>query len=187
MCIGCPSGWVCCGRAWGVCVCTHPGWNSCCTRISNPICVAANAGCWLLKKPLDLILQGAIFVVDKSRHLLDIAKAALTVAQGAVSFAKGVLEAAKAALEVVKVAYKVGVSAISAIANFVLTQIINIREMYFKVGLSAASGGVFECRVKGILMGQNIDVRLSFNTRNIWSLIKNLAERALSGLSKFIG
>ena len=170
-----------------MCICTHPGWDSCCTRITDPICVTANAACWLLKKPLDLILQGAIVIVDKSRHLLDVAKAALSVAQGFVYAAKGVLQGAIGFLEGVKVTYRVGVNAISALANFVLTQVINIREIYFKVGLSAASGGAFQCRIKGVLMGNNLNVSLRFDTRNIWSLVKNLAERAVSGLSKFIG
>ena len=187
VCIGCPSGWVCCGRVWGACICTHPGWDSCCTRITDPICAVANAACWLLKKPIDLILQVAIVVVDKSRHLLDIAKAALSVVQGFVYAAKGILQGAIGFLEGVKVTYRVGVNAVSALASFVLTQIINIREIYFKVGLSAASGGAFQCRIKGVLMGNNLDVSLQFDTRNIWSLVKNLAERAVSGLSKFIG
>ena len=187
VCVGCPKGWNCCGRVWGKCVCGHPGWDSCCKRITNPVCLAANAGCWALKKPLDLILQGARVVVDKSRHILDVAKGALSIAQGALRGVQKLLDVAKAALEGIKIAYRVGVNALSALANFVLTQIVNIREMYFKVALGAASGGEFACRIKGVLMGQNLDINLQFNTRNIWSLVKSLAERAMSGLSKFIG
>ena len=126
-------------------------------------------------------------VVDKSRHILDVAKGALTIAQGALRGVQKLLNAAKAVFKGIKIAYRVGVNALSALANFVLTQIINIREVYFKVGLGAASGGEFESRIKGVLMGQNLDVNLQFNTRNIWSLVKSLAERAMSGLSKFIG
>ena len=186
-CISCPKGWRCCGRVWGLCICKSPGWDSCCKRITNPLCLAKNAGCWLLKKPLNLILQAAKVVVDKSRSTLDVAKVALTIAQGALHGVQRLLDAAKAVLEGIKIAYRVGVNAISALANFVLTQIINIREVYFNVGLGAASGGEFACRIKGVLMGQNLDVNLQFNTRNIWSLVKSLAERAMSGLSKFIG
>ena len=118
---------------------------------------------------------------------IDVAKGILTVAQGAVSLAKGILQGAIYFLEGVKRLYRVGVEALAAIANFVLTKIINIREVYFKVGLSVANGGEFECRIKGVLLGNNIDIHLKFDTRNIWSLVKALAEKAISGLSKFIG
>ena len=126
-------------------------------------------------------------MVDKSRHLLDVAKAALQVARGVVNAAKRSLDVAIAFLDGVRHTYRVGVKAITAVVNFALTKIINIREIYFKVGLGVANGGVFQCRVKAVLMGRNIDVNLKINTRNIWSIIKSLAERAIPGLSKFIG
>ena len=109
------------------------------------------------------------------------------MAQGAVNAAKGVLDLAIAALEVVKITYRVGVNAVTAFTKFALTQIINIREMYFKVSLSAANGGQFKCRIKGVLMGNNIDVDLDFNTKNILGIAKSLGEKALSGIAGFIG
>ena len=187
VCVGCPRGWHCCGKVWGKCVCTYPGWDSCCTRVTDPVCTIANAACWLLKKPLDLILQVAIVVVDKSRHTLDIVKVALSVAQGILNGVKVVLDGAIAALEGVKVAYKVGVSAISALVNFALTQIINIQEIYFRAALSEANGGEFMCRVQGVLMGMKLDMVASFNARNIWSLVCKIAEKAVQGLCSSIG
>ena len=83
--------------------------------------------------------------------------------------------------------YRIGVNALSALTSFLLTQIINIREIYFNVGLNVANGGRFQCRVMGTLMGQNININLDIDTRNIWSIARSLAEKALSGLSKFIG
>ena len=76
----------------------------------------------MIKRAVDLALRVAIWVVDKSRHLLDVAKAALYVARGVVYVAKRALDVAIAFLEAT---YRVGVSALT---NFVLTQIINIRE-----------------------------------------------------------
>ena len=187
VCVGCPSGWECCGRAWGACICTHPGWDSCCTRIEDPICIAANAGCALLKEPLDLILRGAAAFVDESRIVLEAAKAALSVAQGFVSAAKGTLDIAIAGLTAVRKTYRAGVEALSAFANFALTEIINIREMYFKVALSVADGGEFQCRVKGVLMGNNIDLNLALNIRNPLELAKSLGEKAISGIKSFFG
>lgn len=178
---------MCCGRVWGACVCTHPGWDNCCTRITDPICIVANAACALLKEPVLFILKGAEKLVDSSRFTLDIAKGILSGAQGIVNAAKLPLDLVIKALEVVKQAYRVGVSALSALVDFALTQIINIREMYFYVELSKASGGQFACRVKGVLMGQNVDVSLDFDTKDVLKIAKSLGERALSGISNFIG
>ena len=216
VCVGCSRGWHCCGMVWNRCVCHRPGWDSCYHRVSDATCHAHNAACWALKRPLDLALKAAIWVVDKSRHALDVAKGALHVARGVVYAARQSLNAANAFLEGVKRLYSVGVNAISAharfiltqiinirdiyfnvglnVANaisararFILTQIINIREIYFNVGLNVANGGRFQCRVTGTLMGQNININLDIDIRNVWSFAKSLAERALSGLSKFIG
>ena len=120
------------------------------------------------------------------RDTLDIVKAALSVAQGILNGVTVVLDGAIAALEAVKVAYKVGVSAISALVNFALTQTINIQEIYFRTALSEASGGEFMCRVRGVLMGKQLDMVDSFNARNIWPLVRKVAERAVLGLGTVI-
>ena len=126
-------------------------------------------------------------MVDKSRVTLNVVKGALSAAQGVVNSAKRVLDLAVRALDVVRATYRVGVGALNAIAKFTLTKIINIREMYFKVQLSAANGGKFQCRVAGVLMGRNINLNLSFDTRNILSIAKSLGEKAVSGISNFFG
>ena len=143
--------------------------------------------CWALKKSLDLILKAAVVVVDKSRHILDVVKVALSLAQGVLYTAKLALDAANVVLEGIKIAYKVGVTAISALVNFTFGKLINIREIYFKTALSVAKIGEFECHVRGVLMGANLDIIVKFNIRDVLSLIKNFAERAISGLSKFVG
>ena len=168
-------------------MCKRPGWHSCCWRVPDVACHAANAACWVIRRAIDLALRAAISVVYNSRHILDVAKAALQVARGVVYVARLSLDVAIAFLDGVRYTYRVGVKAISAVVSFALTKIVNIREIYFKVGLGVASGGVFECRVKGVLMGGNIDVNLRINTRNIWSIIISLAEKAIPGLSGFIG
>ena len=172
---------------WGRCVCKRPGWKNCCTRVTDPICIAANAGCAVLKEPLDLILRGAAVFVDKSRIVLEGAKAALSVAQGFVSAAKGTLDIAIAGLTAVRKTYRIGVKALSVFADFALTEIINIREMYFKVALDVANGGEFRCRVKGVLIGVDFDLNLKLNVRSPLELAKSLGESAISGISNFFG
>ena len=151
------------------------------------MCLAANAACWALKKPLDLILKAAIVVVDKSKIIVEAAKVALTLAQGVLQTVKEGLNAANLALEGIKKAYKIGVSAIAALVDFTLTKVINITEIYFRRALSVANIFEFDCRVKGVLFGKNLDISVKFNIRDTLSLIKNIAERAISGLSNFIG
>ena len=185
VCVGCPKGWKCCGKEWGICYCKRPKWKKCCKKISDPACVTANTVCAKKKELLDLILQEAIKVVDKSKVTLKLAIAALSAAQDAVNSAKTAFDLAVKALDVVRTTYKVGVSALNAIDKFTLTKIINIKEMYFKVQLSAANGGKFQCQVKGVLVGRNIDLNLSFDISNILSIAKSLGEKAMPGILKF--
>ena len=172
----------------GVCV-KVPVWDGCCDKVTDPACISHNTACAALKKPLELALKAAKETVDKSRKSLDAAKGALSAAQGVVDGAKKSLDAAVASLSAVRKTYRVGVEAISAINKFAQNnkQIINIHEMYFKVELSVANGGRFQCRVKGVLMGENINVNLDFDIRNPLKIAKLLGDRAISGLSKFIG
>ena len=182
MCVGCPKGWECCKKVLGVCVCKRPGWDNCCEKIIDSAFISENSACAALKKPLKLALIGARETVDETRHTLDVANAAVLVEKNNVNSA----DVAIAELEAVKVTYKVGVDALSAFANFALTEILNIHEMYFKVALSVTNGGQFQCRVKGILMGNNIDVNLDFDTNNIFGIAKSLGERAVSGIRNLL-
>ena len=184
VCVGCPKGWECCRWVWGKCVCQQPKWNSCCKQIPDPACVSANTACAAF---IDYIGQGVKKIVDKGRDILNRAKEALSKAQGAVDSAKRAFNNAVKALDVVRTTYRVGVSALKAITKFIMTKnlIIKIKEMYFKVQLSAANGGKFQCRVKGVLVGRNIDLNLRFDTRNILSIAKSLGEKAVPGISKF--
>lgn len=125
--------------------------------------------------------------MDKSKVIIDAAKGALSVAQGVVNAAKLSLDLAIGFLNGVKKTYRTGVNAMSALANFALTKIINVREVHFKAGLNVVNGGRFHCHIRGELMGENINLNLSFDVHNIMSIARALAERAFSGISKFIG
>ena len=66
-------------------------------------------------------------------------------------------------------------------------QIINIKEVYFNVSLSEANGGKFSCHVKGVLVGQTLDVDLDIDVRNPLTIAKALGERIVHGISDYIG
>ena len=166
----------------------HPCWSGvCCTDIPEPTCTAANGVCHAARKPLDTALKGALKALDASKNILDAAKGVLTGAQHTVDGAKAGLDGAILALEGVKQAYNVGFHAMGALFDFTVPTIINIREMYFKVGLNVASGGKFQCRVIGVIMGHNINVNLDFDIHNIQTIAKRLAEYGVSGISKYFG
>lgn len=107
--------------------------------------------------------------------------------ESAVAFAKKSLGIAKRELENVKKLYKVGVKALKALKSFIATKIINIHEIYFKVALSVANSGKFQCRMKGVVVGRNLDVNLNFDIKDILSIAKSLGEKVISGISDFIG
>ena len=200
VCVGCPSLGECCGEVPLLgCICKPPGWDSCCTRIADPVCVTANAACAELKKLLDLPLQGAIKVADVSGLKLDVAKGLLNAALDEVNDKQTLLDRAKEALNEVEKLYRGGVDALRALGEFADVRaayrvgpvaskcLIHITEMYFKVELSAANGGKFQCHVKGCLLGKPLDEQLFFDTRNILSIAKSLGERIVKGISEFIG
>lgn len=187
MCVGCPKGWKCHLKVWGKCVCKLPKWNHCCKRIVNPVCASKNALCAVLKKAAYVVLRGAETIVRKSKVFLDVAKGGLSLAHGVVNSAKGLLDLAVKALDVVRATYRVGVSALNAVAKFTLTKIIDIKEMYFKVQLSLASGGKFQCQVKGVLVGKHINLNLNFDINDILKIAKSLGEKVVAGLSNFFG
>ena len=148
-------------------------------------CVIANTACEESKKLINSGLKLAKTVLTESDVALDIAKGVLTAAQGVVSAAQSSLDLAIGALATVRKTYSAGVDALDALATFALTEIVNIHEMYFKVELSVANGGVFQCQVKGVLMGDDIDLDLDFDIKNPLELAKSLGEQAISGLSKY--
>lgn len=138
-----------------------------------------------IKRGFQTIKSFALKSLKKARDILNKAKRFLRKAQNIVSFAKKAWNKAKKALNYLK--KTVGAIALKALKTLLSNKIINIIEMNFKVELRKAVGGRFECGVKGILLGKRFSFHLDFDTRNILSLAKSLAEKAIRGLSKFIG
>lgn len=138
-----------------------------------------------IKRGFNTIKSFALKAVKRARDLLNKAKDILKKAQSIVSLARKAWDKAKKALNYLK--NTVGAIALKALKTLLSNKIINIIEMHFKVELGKAVGGRFLCQVKGILLGKRFSLHLDFDTRNIFSLVKSIAEKAISGLSKFIG
>ena len=184
VCVGCPDGFTCCGTVWGACVCTHPTWNSCCTRIPDPICEAENAACLALKEPIKLALKGAEELVDSSRVTLEAAKAALAIPEAALIAAEEGVDVAQAAVDGVKAAYAAGLKAAEFIAKLGINGLISIREISFDVSLDAASGGSFSGSVRAVFAGAaEVTISFDINLYDITSMVKQLVDHIGDGLS----
>ena len=160
-------------------------WSSCCFRIPDPICVLYNAGCAILRAPLEI----AILAVE---GLLTIAKGVLFAAEGVVrglqflvNKARFVLDAAVAFLEVVKRTFAIGLKALEAITKFLLTGIIDIREIGFDVQLALFSHGRISAYIDVSFFGQSpIRHSVTLPIFNPLALVGDLAERAIPGIGR---
>lgn len=185
MCVGCFSGTTCCKRVWGACVCVLPKWKKCCWRVPDPICESENAACELLKAPIRLLLETARTALDSSRHSLDVVRIAFRAAEEVLSGAQEAVELASDALEVVEDTYQVGMRAVTKIAQFGLSGVINIQEITFSTALSVASTGRFSVTVRARLLGAEATLGVNLDLRDITGAARELGDHVTSGLSDF--
>ena len=187
VCMPAPCGKTCKKHVWGKCIIYLPKFSSCCFKSPDPICETRKAACNAARATAKGVLKAAEKTVGGSKFTLDAANGVLEGAKGVVSAAKHTLDVANAALEAAKVTYKVGADAATAIARFALKDLFNIKSITFDVTLSAASGGSFSGRVSARILGNNVKVSLKIDVRNMASMAKQLADKAIGGLSKFVG
>ena len=157
----------------------------CCKHIPDPRCLAANTACYALKKPIQASIGVARTAVDKSRHLLVVAKVALAAAERFVRSARHILHVAIAFLQGVKAACRAGTQALQFVNRALFTS-LNIQEISFHTSLSAANGGAFGVGVRAIVLRRPVSFRIHFNIRNPIALIMSLASRLVGGLFNFL-
>ena len=157
---------------------TAGGWIACRIR---------NAACRIIKGVLRGLLWIAEKIVQASKVTLHIANGALYIARGVVAAAKHSLNIVIAALEVVKQLYKIGIEAAILILKFGLGGIIDIRELYFNVGLGGAATGEFSGRIQISFFGQP-PIKLGFyiNLRDIGKMVKQLITQIFSRRKKLL-
>ena len=184
--MGCISGTTCCATVWGNCVCVAPRFRSCCWRVSDPVCEAENAACELLKAPIRILLEAAEATLRTSRHSLDVARIAFRAAEEVLSGAQQAVNLASDALDVVEDTYQLGIEVATDIAQFGLTEIVNIKEITFDASLSVASSGTFAVSVKARLLGVDTSVSVNLNLSDITGAAAELADHVVDGLSDLI-
>ena len=187
--------------------CCH--FTSCMISFPNPLCVLANAGCYIVRGiayaalevakvfvrvpmlALDaakLVVSTAQFVVDKSRVVLKVAEGALEVAKLGLEAVKLGLELAKQALEGLKVIIGAAAKVLDFVVRIGLQSIIDIRNCGFLVKLSTVDIAVFDvsCEFNAFKLGwRKIEVRMNF--KNILQSLWNAAKAVIKALMRSIG
>ena len=162
-----------------------PRWDGCCTRITDPVCETANAGCYVLKEPIKALLATARDAVDNSRVVLDVARGALQLAREAARGAEHTVDLANAALEAAQATYQVGLQVADLITTLGLAanRLVSIKEITFDAVLGDANAGRFSGNLRGCLAGNEVSIGMSINLYDITEMAKNLADRVVRGVS----
>jgi hypothetical protein len=176
----------CLVRGWrGKCIIPRFKWDKCAFKLPDPICLAYNVWCGIKRLAINaliLLAKAALLLVE---GILAIAEAAIHGLKVIVDATKIILDVAIAALEVVKVTVAVGLKALEAITKFLLTGIINIKEIGFDVHLSLFSHGRISAYVVASFFGSNpITLQVTIPLINPLAIAKDLAERAIPGLGR---
>ena len=184
VCIGFFETYGCKARVWGGCVCPKWRWNSCKFRVPDPICLLFNAGCFVLRLPIEgliLIAKGVLSLVE---IVLRAAEAVLRAAQFVVDKAKYLIDLAKAAVEVIKVTFKAGLKALEFIISYALTGIIDIREIGFDVRLALFDHGHISAYMKVSFLRQSpVTLRITLPIFNPLKIVGDLADMAEPGVT----
>jgi hypothetical protein len=172
-------------RVWGECVIPCLEFSSCCFKIPDPICLLENAGCYILRGAAEI----AIAVAEVA---LLIAEGVLTAVEGVihgltviVDNARFVLDVAKGIVTAVQATVAVGLAAFKAVTEFLLTGIINIKEIGFDVQLSAFSHGSISAYVEASFFRQDtVRVEVTLPLFNPFAIVSDLADRVIPGLGR---
>ena len=172
-------------RAWGACVIPCLKFSSCCFKAPDLICLLQNVGCYILRALAEI----AILVVEAA---LLIAEGVLAVVEGVihgltviVDNARFVLDVARGVLTAVQKTVEVGLAAFKAVTEFLLTGIINIKEIGFDVELSAFSHGSISAYVEASFFQQDtVRLQVTLPLYNPLAVVGDLAGTAIPGLER---
>jgi hypothetical protein len=179
----CPCG--CAKRVWGACVWPCLKWKSCCFTIPDIFCVLYNVGCAILRALAEIVILAV-------QALLFIAEGILAVIEGVlhgltfiVDNARYLLDVVIAVLEVIKITIKVGLAALEAITKFLLTGIIDLREIGFNLRLGLFTHGEISVNVVASFFRlPEVKLQLTLPIPNPLAIVTDLAEMAIPGLGR---
>jgi hypothetical protein len=175
----------CLVRAWRKCVIPRLKWDKCALKLPNLGCLAHNVWCGAKRLAINIVILAAKTALLLVEGILATAELAIHGLKVIVDKAKIIVDVAKAALEVVKVAVAVGLKALEVITKFLLTGIINIKEIGFDVQLSLFSHGRISAYVVVSFFGSSpTTLQVTIPLINPLAIVKDLAEKAIPGLGR---
>ncbi|KAH3801285.1 hypothetical protein DPMN_154933 [Dreissena polymorpha] len=201
---------TCTRSVWGGKIsypCTQ--WSGCIYSFSDPVCIAENLACSVIRAPAVLVLEGAELLLRVPMLLFDLAKAAVSVAQVVVDKSRvvllaaenlleiakismdatsAVLESAKQALEALNFVLRLGVAAINYIIENGIDAIVEIRNCGFETAIRTKDVGIFDifCEINPFRLGwKKLRLKVNINdmVRSIWNAAKATAETILNMLT----
>ena len=171
-------------RVFRKCVCPKLRWNKCKFRVTDPVCLVLNAGCYLLRAPIEALILLAKVALSIVEIALRAAEVVLKAAQFVVDNAKYLLDLAKAAVEAVKLTVKAGLKALETIISYALTGIIDIQEIGFDVRLAQFDHGHISAYMKvSFLRRPPVTLGITLPIFNPLKIVGDLADRAAPGVS----
>jgi hypothetical protein len=138
---------------------------------SDPVCTAANAACWALKKPWELLLAPAQESLRQFQNLLAGAEAVLRGAESVFRSASSGLDRAKEALDKAEAALGSVLNVVSAIAHWGLDNLFRIHSTALKASLNLAKGGNFGASIDATIIGNRVRINLQMRLASPTSLI----------------
>lgn len=182
--------------------------TKCMIRLPNPLCLVANAACYVLRGiayaalefaklvikgvmvAMDiakLALSAAQFIVDKSRVVIEIAKLAFDGAIFVLDGAKGILETAKIALEGVKFIVRGAVEVFNFIITHTIQRLFDLKECGFAIELSTKDVFIIDvsCKLNFMQSGWQ-DIRLRINFKDVISTMWEAAKSVVRFLTNSI-
>ena len=160
-------------------------WSSCCFRIPDPICILYNVGCAIIRAALEIAIAIAEAALLIAEGVLYAAEGVVRGLQVIVDQARFVLDAINLVLEALKKTLAVGLAALEAITKFLLTGLIDIREIGFDVAISAFSHGSVAAYIDVSFLGKApVRLSVSFPLYNPLALVPGLAEKVVPGIGK---
>ena len=172
-----------------------PEWVSCLTSFEEPLCVAANVACTVVRETVIAALNvakagvtaplialdaakesvsAAQFLVDKSRVVIDVAQGALTLAQSGFEGVKAVAEGANIALEEIKKTVRLGIAFLDFLRENTIGNLFDVRNCGFEMELLTPNLSIFDvfCDINPLRLGfRQIRIRIDFKdvVSSIWN------------------
>ena len=158
--------------------------KSCCLKLPDPLCILYNTGCAILRAPVELLIliaKGVLLVVEA---ILLAAELVLRGLQVVVDKARVIVDVLIAILEALKWTLRIGLKALEYITSFLLTGIIDIREIGFDLAIGLFKHGHISAYMDVSFLRQS-PVRLSIKLPifNPLALVGDLAERVVPGVT----